>query len=156
MRKIQDALNVLHSGKKSTQHSDALMNPTLGSQEGAFENVRMSYTGEQGHTIRHLVNTHALRRVVMCCLSSGVGGRRQHLAVAHEKGKITVLQLSALLRQADSAQKKLTLTRLSSAPVPFTVLSIASNPVITFLFSLFLYFSHFTISLHRSTRTIWQ
>ena len=51
-------------------------------------------------------------------------GKRQHLAVAHEKGKLTVLQLSALLKQADSSQKKLTLTRLASAPVPFTVLSI--------------------------------
>ena len=50
------------------------------------------------------------------------------MAVAHEKGKLTVLQLSALLKQADSSQKKLTLTRLASAPVPFTVLSIVSNP----------------------------
>ena len=64
----------------------------------------------------------------MCCLSSGGSGKRQHLAVAHEKGKITMLQLSALLKQADSSQKKLTLTRLSSAPVPFTVLSVVSNP----------------------------
>ena len=55
-------------------------------------------------------------------------GKRQHLAVAHEKGKLTVLQLSALLKQADSSQKKLTITRLASAPVPFTVLSIVSNP----------------------------
>jgi E3 ubiquitin-protein ligase UBR4 len=39
-----------------------------------------------------------------------------------------VLQLSALLRQADTSQKKLTLTRLASAPVPFTVLSLLSNP----------------------------
>ena len=35
---------------------------------------------------------------------------------------------SALLKQADSSQKKLTLTRLASAPVPFTVLSVVSNP----------------------------
>ena len=34
----------------------------------------------------------------------------------------------ALLKQADSSQKKVTLTRLSSAPVPFTVLSLVSNP----------------------------
>jgi E3 ubiquitin-protein ligase UBR4 len=104
------------------------MLPTLGSQEGAFENVRMSYSGDQGQSIRQLVTTHMIRRVVMCCLSSGGSGKRQHLAVAHEKGKITMLQLSALLKQADSSQKKLTLTRLSSAPVPFTVLSVVSNP----------------------------
>lgn len=50
-------------------------------------------------------------------------------AVSHEKGKITILQLSALLKQADSSKRKLTLTRLSSAPIPFTVLSIAGNPL---------------------------
>lgn len=43
-------------------------------------------------------------------------------------GKITVLQLSALLKQADSSKHKLTLTRLSSAPIPFTVLSLSGNP----------------------------
>lgn len=48
--------------------------------------------------------------------------------MSHEKGKVTVLQLSSLLKQADASKRKLTLTRLSSAPVPFTVLSMASNP----------------------------
>lgn len=45
----------------------------------------------------------------MCVLASP-HGKRQHLAVSHEKGKITILQLSALLKQADSSKKKLTLT----------------------------------------------
>ena len=82
---------------------------TLGSQEGAFENVRMSYSGDQGQQIRQLVTAHMLRRVAMCVLASPQG-KRQHLAVSHEKGKITILQLSALLKQADSSKKKLTLT----------------------------------------------
>lgn len=43
-------------------------------------------------------------------------------------GKITVLQLSALLKQADSSKHKLTLTRLSSAPIPFTVITLSGNP----------------------------
>lgn len=42
--------------------------------------------------------------------------------------QITVLQLSALLKQADSSKRKLTLTRLATAQVPFTVLSITGNP----------------------------
>lgn len=108
-------------------HSDNLMVATFGSQEGAFENVRLNYSGEQGQTIRQLVTSHMIHRVAMCVLASP-GGKRQHLAVSHEKGKITVLQLSSLLKQHDSAKKKLTLTRLS-ASVPFTVLSITSNPV---------------------------
>ena len=128
LSRLQDALKLLHVAEKTTELTDQLMLPTLGSQEGAFENVRMSYSGDQGQSIRQLVTTHMIRRVVMCCLSSGGSGKRQHLAVAHEKGKITMLQLSALLKQADSSQKKLTLTRLSSAPVPFTVLSVVSNP----------------------------
>ena len=81
---MKKALETLHSmSDKACEMSEQLMLPTLGSQEGAFENVRMSYSGEQGQTIRQLMNAHMVRRVVMCCLSSG---KRQHLAVAHEKG----------------------------------------------------------------------
>ncbi|XP_052737360.1 protein purity of essence isoform X1 [Bicyclus anynana] len=125
--RAQRALAQLHLGEKRFTHIDSLMVPTLGSQEGAFENVRMSYTGENGQTIRQLMSAHKLRRVAMCCLASPQG-RRQHLAVSHEKGKITVLQLSTLLKQADSSKHKLTLTRLSSAPISFTVLSLSGNP----------------------------
>lgn len=125
--RAQDALQLLHTLEKKCVHTDQLMVPTLGSQEGAFENVRMSYAGEQGQTIRQLLSAHIVRRVAMCCMSS-THGKRQHLAVSHEKGKITVLQLSALLKQADSAKRKLTLTRLASAPIPFTVLTLSGNP----------------------------
>ncbi|KAK8723161.1 hypothetical protein OTU49_011870, partial [Cherax quadricarinatus] len=121
------ALHQVHTASKIVEPSEQLMVATLGSQEGAFENVRLNYSGEQGQTIRQLVSAHMIRRVAMCCLASP-GGKRQHLAVSHEKGKITVLQLSSLLKQHDSAKRKLTLTRLSSAPVPFTVLSITANP----------------------------
>jgi len=82
---------------------------TLGSQEGAFENVRINYSGDQGQTIRQLITSHVLRRIGMCCLTSP-HGRRQHLAVCNEKGKVTILQLSALLKQAHSSKRKLTLT----------------------------------------------
>ncbi|KAK7896704.1 hypothetical protein WMY93_022029 [Mugilogobius chulae] len=125
--RAQQALNELHTQDKTVDMTDQLMVPTLGSQEGAFENVRMNYSGDQGQTIRQLISAHVLRRVAMCVLSSP-HGRRQHLAVSHEKGKITVLQLSTLLKQADSSKRKLTLTRLASAPVPFTVLSLTGNP----------------------------
>ncbi|RZB39229.1 zf-UBR domain containing protein [Asbolus verrucosus] len=124
-RAIQ-ALQQLHSGEKKYVHTDQLMLGTVGSQEGAFENVRMSYAGEQGQTIRQLLSAHIIRRVAMCCMTS-THGRRQHLAVSHEKGKITVLQLSALLKQNDSSTRKLTLSKLGSAPIPFTVLSLSSN-----------------------------
>ena len=71
--------------------------------------MRANFSGDQGQTIKQLLGAHMLRRVAMCCLASP-HGRRQHLAVCHEKGRITVLQLSALLKQADSSKRKLTLT----------------------------------------------
>ncbi|GAB6031468.1 hypothetical protein CHUAL_009237 [Chamberlinius hualienensis] len=126
-REIQLALEELHLAEKTFETTDQLMVPTLGSQEGAFENVRMNYSGDHGQTIRQLIGAHMIRRVAMCVLASPQG-KRQHLAVSHEKGKITVLQLSSLLRQADSSKRKLTLTRLASAPIPFTVISLSGNP----------------------------
>ena len=60
---------------------------TLGSQEGAFENVRLSFQGDQGQQLRQLLSSNAIRRVAMCALSS-VKGHRQHLAVNHDKGKV--------------------------------------------------------------------
>lgn len=125
--RTKNALERLHQSQKSFSISDKLMAATLGSQEGAFEHVRMNYSGEQGQTIRQLLSTNLIRRVALCCLSSP-HGKRQHLAVSHEKGKVTILQLSALLKQADAAKRKLTLSRLSSAPIPCIVLSLASNP----------------------------
>ncbi|CAH1119052.1 unnamed protein product [Phaedon cochleariae] len=126
VRGVKALEQLYYNNEKKYIYTDQLMVPTLGSQEGAFENVRMSYAGEQGQTIRQLLSAHIVRRVAMCCMTS-TQGRRQHLAVSHEKGKITVLQLSALLKQADSSTRKLTLTRLSTAPIPFTVLSLSSN-----------------------------
>ncbi|XP_067624888.1 protein purity of essence isoform X2 [Eurosta solidaginis] len=126
-KRAKTALDRLHAPDKAFQITDQLMVPTLGSQEGAFENVRMSYSGDQGQTIKQLLSSGLVRRVALCCLSSP-HGKRQHLAVSHEKGKVTILQLSALLKQADAAKRKLTLTQLSSAPIPCTVLSLTANP----------------------------
>lgn len=57
LSRLQDALKLLHVADKTTELTDQLMLPTLGSQEGAFENVRMSYSGDQGQSIRQLVTT---------------------------------------------------------------------------------------------------
>ncbi|XP_026807089.1 E3 ubiquitin-protein ligase UBR4 isoform X1 [Rhopalosiphum maidis] len=124
-----DTLNDLQELEKTIEVSDSLMLPTMGSQEGAFENVKMNFSGDQGQTIRQLLSAHMIRRVAMCCLSS-LHGKRQHLvAVSHDKGKIAVLQMSSLLKQSDISKRKLTLTRLSSVSIPFTVLSVTANSV---------------------------
>lgn len=124
--RAKNALKLLHQPNKRYNVSNKIMVATLGSQEGAFENVRSNYIGEQSQTIRQLILSNMVRRVGLCCLSSP-NGKRQHLAVSHEKGKVTILQLSALLKQADAPKKKLTLSRLSSAPIPCTIMSLEAN-----------------------------
>ncbi len=89
--------------------SRSMQAATLGSQEGAFDNVRLNFSGDQGQTIRQLVSGHCVKREAMCALLSQ-NGKRQHLCVNHEKGKLTVLQLFPILKQADSNRRKLTLT----------------------------------------------
>jgi E3 ubiquitin-protein ligase UBR4 len=108
----------------------ALFNVTLGSQEGAFEHVRMTYAGEDGAQIKQLIQSQQLRRSSMCCIASGVGGK-QHLVVTHERGKsshFTILQLNALLKQDSNKRNKLTLTKLNTISVPFTLVGCVANP----------------------------
>lgn len=124
--RTRNALEELHKLPKSGQQFDQLAVPTLGSQEGAFENIKNNFSGEQGQRIKSLMSNNLLRRVGMTMLNQA-NGKKQHLAISHDKGKITILQLSSLLKQIDSSKKKISLTRLSSASVPFTVLTIASN-----------------------------
>ena len=81
----------------------------LGSPEGAFDNVKLNFSGDQGQVMKQLLSSFAIHRVAMCCVSGGQG-KKQHLAVSHDKGKFAILQLSALLKQTDSNKRKLTLT----------------------------------------------
>ena len=76
MARLRTALALLHNEIMANEGSDQ-----LGSQEGAFDNVKMNFYGEQGQTIRQL-NAHMLRRGFICCVSSP-GGRRQLIAVAN-------------------------------------------------------------------------
>lgn len=124
--RAKNALERLHQPDKTFAITDQIMLPTLGSQEGAFE-MQRNFVGDQAQIIRQLIASNTVRRVGLCCLSSP-HGKRQHLAVSHEKGKVTILQLSSLLKQADVAKKKLTLSRLASAPISCTIMSLVSNP----------------------------
>jgi len=64
LQRARRTLERLHYHQpKIVTADESLMIPTLGSQEGAFENVRMSFTGDQGQTIRQLLSAHVLRRV---------------------------------------------------------------------------------------------
>ncbi len=60
----------------------------LGSQERAFENMRQNFSGDQGQVMRQLISSNAIRRVAMCTLSL-YKGKRQHLCVTHDKGKVS-------------------------------------------------------------------
>lgn len=126
--RAKSAMERLHSPEKSFHFNVEVMTLAMGTQESAFDNVRISYSGEQGQTIRQLISTNLVRRVTLCCLSSPLG-KRQHLAVSLEKGKVLIFQLSLLLRQdIASNKKKLTLNRIASVPINCTVLSLAANP----------------------------
>ena len=74
-------------------HSHSLLDLTqaaiLGSPEGAFDNVKLNFSGDQGQIIKQLISSHAIHRVAMCCVSGGTG-KKQHLAVSHDKGKVCV------------------------------------------------------------------
>lgn len=125
-KRAKSAIERLHAPEKSFHFNVEVMTPAMGTQESAFDNVRISYSGEQGQTIRQLISTNLVRRVTLCCLSSPLG-KRQHLAVSLEKGKVLIFQLSLLLRQ-DISKKKLTLNRIASVPINCTVLSLTANP----------------------------
>ena len=70
MSRLRTAILNLHQEEKTFDLSERLLLPTLGSQEGAFENVKMNFIGDQGQTIRQLLNAHMIRRGIMCCLNS--------------------------------------------------------------------------------------
>ena len=59
----------------------------MGSQEGPFENVRLNLNGDQGQILKQLVTSNAIRRVAMCSFSS-IKGKKQHITVNHDKGKV--------------------------------------------------------------------
>lgn len=127
--RVNHVLFQLHNMQhKFVEHTDNLMVPIMGSQEGAFENVRMNSNGDQGQMIRQLISNSSIRRTCMCILSSPVGKRQHLVAVSHEKGKITLLQLGGLLKQIDSSKRKLTLIKLASVSLPITILSVVANP----------------------------
>lgn len=100
--------------------------PSLGSQENAFENIKMTYNGDQGALIRQLITSQVIRRTTMAPLTAP-GARRHYLAMSQEKGKLTILQMGALLSGAETGKKKLTLPRLAAMTLPFTVLTMAAN-----------------------------
>lgn len=56
-----------------------------------------------------LVAMRPVFRTCLYCNLSFAGGRRPLLAVANDKGKITILQLASLFRNIDSSKRRLTL-----------------------------------------------
>lgn len=128
--KPKDGIFDSYQEESSSFHieSQQLFVVTLGSQEGAFEHVRATYSGDDGATLKQLVQSHQIRRSSMCCMSSG--GVKQHLIVTHEKNKsshFTILQLNALLKQDSQRRSKLTLTKLNTVSVPFTLVGCVAN-----------------------------
>ncbi len=136
--KLRENLSTTTEKITSDLEQQTLFTVSLGSQEGAFENVRMTFTGDDGSQIRQLIQSHQLRRVSMCSILTN--GPNNYLIITHEKGKsshFTILQLNTLLKSqegsssgggsSDSNKNKLTLTKLNTISVPFTLISCSSN-----------------------------
>lgn len=88
----------------------------------------MTYNGDQGSIIRALISSQVIKRTTIAALAAP-GARRHYLAMSQEKGKLTILQMGALLSGAETGKKKLTLPRLATLTLPFTVLTMAANPL---------------------------
>ena len=58
-----------------------------GSQEGAFENIKLNFGGDQGQTLRQVMNAKVIQHKAMCLLACQHGKRHQ-MAIAHDKGKV--------------------------------------------------------------------
>ena len=65
-------------------HTHYMQAATLGSQESAFENVQLKFSGDQDQVMRNLISSSAIHRVAMCALFS-THGQWQHLVVNHDK-----------------------------------------------------------------------
>ena len=113
-----------------------LANLTARSVESTFENVKMSFSGEHGATMRQLITAHMIRRTAMCLVPpklvnpspSSSQSNFPILIVAHDKGLLTCVDTANLLKQSESVTgKKLNIDRLATSTVPMTILSICSN-----------------------------
>ncbi|CAF3538830.1 unnamed protein product [Rotaria sp. Silwood1] len=134
---------LLSSENDENKQQQQLCTNILHSQENAFEHVKLSFTNEHGQQIKQLLSTNSIRRQGMCIMSSlNPEQTKQHLIVSQEKGKqamITILQLNSLLKQTttminnnnitndNTTKKKLTLNKLNTFNIPFTILSMQPN-----------------------------
>ena len=125
--KMKKALNQLQTLPKSVENSQTFFSPIISSQEGTLDSVKITYQGDQGQVLRQLLTSHIIRRVSMCLLASP-SSKRQHLAVSNDKGKVTLLQLSSLLKMAHSGKKKLVVSRLCMLSIPFNILTLSNCP----------------------------
>ena len=133
----------LKSNEQSTidnEETKPFYSNLIHSQENTFENVKLSFTNEHGQQIKQLLSTNSIRRQGMSILSSYHSDpSKQHLIISQERGKqamITIAQLNSLLKQIintstavndPTAKKKLTINKINTLNIPFTILSIQPN-----------------------------
>ncbi len=72
LQRARRTLHQLHHEPETIVASESHMIPTLVSQEGTFENVRMSFTGDQGQTIK--------QRQLLLCTRSAQGNNKHEVS----------------------------------------------------------------------------
>ena len=136
-KRLEKCFRKLHDAElKTVNIVTNLVSLTARSVESTFENVKMTFSGEHGATMRQLITAHMIRRTAMCLVPpklgspnpSGAQNNFPILIVAHDKGLLTCVDTANLLRQSESVNgKKLNIDRLATSTVPMTILSICSN-----------------------------
>ena len=137
--RLVKSFHILHGmASKKISTVPNLVSQLASTGETSFENVKMSFSGEQGATMRQLITAHMVRRNALClmpALSNNPSGTNQVMIVAHDKGLLTCVDITALNKQIEPNKdapgsetvKKINVDRLAYNTVPITVLSVVSN-----------------------------
>lgn len=95
--------------------NDLLLNSqALQAPDSGVDAARLSVHTELGSAIRQLINSRSVHRVSLAVMRLN-GGRKQFLVSGHEKNRLTVLSMNALLRG------------VAATPVPAPVSRTSSN-----------------------------
>ena len=139
-KRLIKSFEILHGiGSKKLSSVPNMVTQWATSADGSFENVKMSFSGEQGATMRQLITAHMVRRNALCMIpvlsNNGSISNNQILVVAHDKGLLTCVDTNTVIKQiesacsdnSDSSVKKINIDRLAYNSVPMSVVNVVSN-----------------------------
>ncbi|PAA59811.1 hypothetical protein BOX15_Mlig013612g1 [Macrostomum lignano] len=95
---IGSAYDRFYNGEKIvTVQCDQLLTTSIQCDDGAFDRLKLSYSGEEGQQLKALLANHNLARVPLVPLC---GRQCDNLILASDQGRISTVSLKALVNQA--------------------------------------------------------